>query len=55
MNSASEATVFDSTGWVLEDLIAAEIALEYAKVLKIGLHTQLQHDPADPHSPYEAR
>lgn len=50
----SELTVFDSTGWALEDLIIAEIALDYARELTIGYHTQLQHAPTDPYSPYES-
>jgi ornithine cyclodeaminase/alanine dehydrogenase-like protein (mu-crystallin family) len=50
----AELTVFDSTGWALEDLIVAEIALDYALELNIGFHTQLQHAPADPYSPYES-
>lgn len=48
-----QLTVFDSTGWALEDLIAAEIALAHAKRLRIGLHTDLQHNPIDPYAPYE--
>jgi ornithine cyclodeaminase/alanine dehydrogenase-like protein (mu-crystallin family) len=50
----SELTVFDSTGWALEDLIVAEIALEHARELNVGLHTRLQHHPIDPYSPYES-
>lgn len=50
----NELTIFDSTGWALEDLIVAEIALEHARELQIGLHTQLQHDPVDPYNPYES-
>lgn len=50
----SELTVFDSTGWALEDLIVAEIALEHAHELNVGLHTRLQHHPIDPYSPYES-
>lgn len=46
-------TIFDSTGWSLEDLIAAEIVLEHALHHEIGIHTELQHTPADPYNPYE--
>ncbi|MFW2382244.1 MAG: ornithine cyclodeaminase family protein [Acidimicrobiales bacterium] len=49
-----ELTVFDSTGWALEDLIVAEIALEHARDLSIGLHARLQENSLDPYSPYGA-
>ena len=49
----NQLTVFDSTGWALEDLIAAEITLAHAKRLNIGIHTDLQHNPIDPYAPYE--
>ncbi len=48
-----QLTVFDSTGWALEDLIAAEIVLGHATRLHIGIHTELQHSPLDPYAPYE--
>ncbi len=48
-----EITVFDSTGWSLEDLIVAEIALDHARQLGIGMFTDLQSTPTDPYSPYE--
>lgn len=46
-------TVFDSTGWALEDLVAAELALEHAERLGLGLEVELQPIPEDPYDPYE--
>ena len=46
-------TVFDSTGWALEDLIAAELALDHAERLDEGFVLDLQPIPRDPHDPYE--
>ena len=49
----SSLTVFDSTGWALEDLIAAELVLDHAERLDEGFVLDLQPMPADPHDPYE--
>ena len=49
-----ELTVFDSTGWALEDLIAAEVLLGHCARLGLGLTIDLQPDPADPYDPYDA-
>ena len=46
-------TVFDSTGWALEDLVAAELALGHAERLGLGVTVELQPDPNDPFDPYE--
>lgn len=48
-----EISVFDSTGWSLEDLIVAELALDHARQLGIGMFIDLQSTPTDPYSPYE--
>ncbi|MDJ0769336.1 MAG: ornithine cyclodeaminase family protein [Ilumatobacter sp.] len=48
-----ELTVFDSTGWALEDLIAAELALDHADRLGVGVDAELQAVPVDPYDPYE--
>ncbi len=47
-------TVFDSTGWALEDLVAAELVLEHAERLQLGIVVDLLPIPRDPHDPYEA-
>lgn len=46
-------TVFDSTGWALQDLIAAEMMLDHARRLNVGIRVDLQPDPSDPYDPYE--
>ena len=46
-------TVFDSTGWALEDLIAAELVLDHAERLGEGFALDLQPTPRDPYDPYE--
>lgn len=49
----ADLTVFDSTGWALEDLIAAELVLDHAERLSLGFALELQPAPADPYDPYE--
>ena len=49
----ASVTVFDSTGWALEDLIAAELMLRHAERMDIGFAIDLQPNPADPYDPYE--
>ena len=46
-------TVFDSTGWALEDLIASELMLDHAERLNEGYLLDLQPTPSDPHDPYD--
>lgn len=46
-------TVFDSTGWALEDLIVAELMLDHAERLGEGFVLDLQPAPSDPYDPYE--
>ncbi len=47
-------TVFDSTGWALEDLIAAELVLEKAAAMGETMMIDLQSGGRDPFDPYEA-
>jgi ornithine cyclodeaminase/alanine dehydrogenase-like protein (mu-crystallin family) len=49
----AELTVFDSTGWALEDLIAAELVLDHGERLGEGFVLDLQPVPLDPYDPYE--
>jgi len=49
-----ELTVFDSTGWAFEDLIAAELFTEHAERLGVGTEVDLQPTPTDPYDPYES-
>lgn len=45
-------TVFDSTGWALEDHIALMMMLDYAADLGLGTRMGLEAISADPHNPY---
>ena len=52
-HAPSIPTVFDSTGWALEDHVAALMVLDYARDLGIGRHVAFEclfPDPADPYS-----
>ncbi len=49
----SSLTVFDSTGWALEDLVAAELVLDHAERLDLGIVVDLLPLPLDPYDPYE--
>ncbi len=46
-------TVFDSTGWSYEDLLAAQLFLGHAQRLGLGTMIDLQLEPHDPYDPYE--
>ncbi|MEU9129822.1 ornithine cyclodeaminase family protein [Kitasatospora sp. NPDC048540] len=45
-------TVFDSTGFALEDHLAMEVLLEMAAEHDLGLRLQIEHHPADALDPY---
>ena len=45
-------TVFDSTGWALEDLIAMEALVDWSEELGLGSEIQLECIPVDPKNPY---
>lgn len=47
-----QCSVFDSTGWALEDHTAMEMMLEYAASLGLGTSIQIEGVSADPHNPY---
>ncbi|MDH3682241.1 MAG: ornithine cyclodeaminase family protein [Acidimicrobiia bacterium] len=47
-------TVFDSTGWALEDLVAAELLSDHADRLGVGTEVDLQPTTDDPYDPYRA-
>jgi ornithine cyclodeaminase/alanine dehydrogenase-like protein (mu-crystallin family) len=47
-----ELTVFDSTGWAVEDDVALRLALELATAHGLGTDVELECLPADPHDPY---
>ena len=45
-------TVFDSTGWAVEDDVALRLAVQLARAHGIGTETRLERLPADPYDPY---
>lgn len=52
-DAPARLTVFDSTGWALEDHVAALMMLDYARDLGLGRSVMLEclsPDPADPYS-----
>ena len=46
-------TVFDSTGWVLEDYVVTKLFLDHAERLGIGTRVSMGAGVEDPKSPYE--
>ena len=46
-------TVFDSTGWALEDRVAINLLLEHSERLGLGLELQLEDIGDDPLNPYD--
>lgn len=48
----SRLTVFDSTGWALEDLVAAELVAGHCERLGLGTVVELQPAATDPYDPY---
>ncbi len=52
---AAGLTIFDSTGWAVEDRIAAELALDHATRIGVGIDVELQDFGADPFDPYGLR
>lgn len=46
-------TVLKSTGWALEDQVAAEMLLDFAKQLKLGTMIQIESVSSDPRNPYQ--
>ena len=49
---ANRLTVFDSTGWGIEDHITANMLIEYARKLNVGAEIQLETNSSDPRDPY---
>jgi ornithine cyclodeaminase/alanine dehydrogenase-like protein (mu-crystallin family) len=53
LDGRNRLTVFDSTGYALEDLAAAELAIELAAKYNIGSSVQLAPIAGDPLDPYQ--
>jgi len=49
----NKKTVFDSTGWALEDWVVTNLLMEYAIELGLGTKVELESIPEDAKSPYE--
>ena len=49
----NKTTVFDSTGWALEDWVTLELAVELATKLGLGQEIEIECIPHDPRNPYE--
>ncbi|MGI9602000.1 MAG: ornithine cyclodeaminase family protein [Acidimicrobiales bacterium] len=52
-DAADGLTVFDSTGWALEDMVAAELILELAREHDAAISIDVQTVGSDPFDPYE--
>lgn len=48
-----QCTVFDSTGWALEDIVTMDLFRDYAGRFKLGLEIQLETNSADHLNPYQ--
>ncbi len=46
-------SVFDSTGWALEDHIVMDLMISYAERLQIGRRLSIEYFPEDTKNPYE--
>ncbi|NDJ60670.1 MAG: ornithine cyclodeaminase family protein, partial [Chloroflexi bacterium] len=47
-----QLSVFDSTGWALEDQVSLEMMLNYARELGVGTEIEIESAFADPLNPY---
>lgn len=47
-------TIYDSTGWAVQDAVALQLAVELAESLGLGSRISLELIPSDPHDPYAA-
>lgn len=47
-----QLSVFDSTGWALEDQVVMELFLEYARGLGLGQEVEIEFMPEDAKNPY---
>ena len=49
----NERSVFDSTGWALEDKIVMDLFLDCALKLGLGQELEIEHRPNDTKNPYD--
>jgi flavorubredoxin len=52
-NYRERCTVFDSTGWALEDIVTMDLFREYAAEFKVGSEIQLETISTDHRNPYQ--
>jgi ornithine cyclodeaminase/alanine dehydrogenase-like protein (mu-crystallin family) len=52
-NVQQRCTVFDSTGWALEDIVTIDLFREYAGKFKVGSEIQLETISTDHRNPYQ--
>ncbi len=50
----TQTTVFDSTGWVVEDQVVMSLIMRHAERLGLGRLVDLHHLPTDPMNPFES-
>jgi ornithine cyclodeaminase/alanine dehydrogenase-like protein (mu-crystallin family) len=48
------STVFDSTGWALEDYVTMNLLMDYGRQLDCGTEISIADLGEDPHNPYAA-
>jgi ornithine cyclodeaminase/alanine dehydrogenase-like protein (mu-crystallin family) len=49
----TERSVFDSTGWALEDKVVMDLFLDCASELGLGQELEIEHRPSDTKNPYD--
>lgn len=49
----NERSVFDSTGWALEDKVVMDLFLDCASELDLGQELEIEHRPSDTKNPYD--
>jgi ornithine cyclodeaminase/alanine dehydrogenase-like protein (mu-crystallin family) len=49
----NERSVFDSTGWALEDKVVMDLFLDCASELNLGQELEIEHSPGDTKNPYD--
>lgn len=47
-----QLSVFDSTGWALEDQVVMDLFMRHARDLGLGSEIEIEHVSPDPHDPY---
>lgn len=52
-DARERTTVFDSTGWALQDRVAIQLLLDHANRLDLGIFLELEDISEDPMNPYD--